>query len=181
MSDWRNDDNLLIKFGTDKPVSTTGGEYMAMGGKKIYEFDIDLTHADLSTTDAIVRGTDTMWLSPGDVVERLEVYVTEVPTGATANLDLGLGYYTDAGVLTELDYNGLLAAADFGDFGATGDVHEYIQGSTEHGALIGTVLATQADTNEQKYYFTYSEDTAAFTAGALKVRVFTFTPTGIGV
>jgi hypothetical protein len=181
MAEWRNNDNLLVKFGTDKQEVTAGGEYSAAGGKKMYEFDIDLTHADLSTTDAIVRGTDTMWLSPGDVVERVEVYVTEVPTGATANLDLGLAYYTDAGVLTELDYDGLLALADFGDFGATGDVHEYIQGSTEHGALIGTVLATQTDANEQKYYFTYSEDTAAFTAGALKVRVYAFTPTGIGV
>ena len=184
MANWRNDDNLLVKFGTAKAVSSWGGEYMTMdSGMHNVEFDINLLDAGISTTDAIVPNTETVWIPGGVIIPRVEVIVTETITGATANLDLGLIYYTAAGVLTELDYNGLLAVADFGDFGAIGDVHEYVQtggtgsSATEVGALVGTLLATTAE----KYYFSCSEDTAAFTAGALKVKVYYFHPTTIGL
>ena len=183
MANWRNGDNLLVKFGTAKATSSWGGEYMAMGGKHVIEFDIDLLDAGISTTDAIVPNTDTLWIPKGAFIEEVVVLITETVAGSTANFDLGLIYYTAAGTLTELDYDGLITAGDWSDPGTIGEVHTYRStgsvptATADAGALVGTTLATTA----AKYYFSCSEDTAAHTAGALKVRVVYFVPTTIGL
>lgn len=165
---WRNSDNLLVKFGTEKAVSVEGGEYMTADGYHAVEFDLNLLDAGVSSTDAICPDTDTIWLPAGARIEKIIVTATTaVTSGDAANLDLGLAYYTAAGTLTELDYDGLLALADGFVAAAIGDIQEYTQGATDHGALVGTVLASTAD----KYYFTCSEDTGSFTAGVLNIRV----------
>ena len=166
MASWRNDDNLLVKFGTDKAAVTLAGSISTMGGRNRVEFDMDL--AVLTTTEAIVADTDTIWVPGGALIERVTVIVTEVSTGSSPNLDLGLIYYTDAGVLTELDYNGLIIAGDDWDGSDVGVRTTYEQGGTEHGALLGTLLATTSD----KYYFSASsEQSNLFTAGQLHVIV----------
>ncbi len=173
---WRNDDALFVKFGTEKAEATFGGHLSAMDGYNVTEFDMDLdnTNAGLTATDAIVPRTDTIWLPAGAQLERVRLTVLEaVTTGDNANLDLGLIYYTAAGVLTELDYNGLLIAADAFVSGAVGEVHDYYQSgstgsSTDHGALLGTILATTAE----KYYFSASEDTGVFTGGQINVKTY---------
>ena len=184
MANWRNDDNLLVKFGTAKATSSWGGEYMTMnGGKHVIEFDVDLLDAGLSATDAIVPNTDTLWIPKGAFIEEVQAVVTETITGSTPNLDLGLIYYTAAGVLTELDYDGLIIAGDFSDPGTIGEVHTYRSAGSvptaqaDVGALVGTTLATTA----AKYYFSWSEETNSYTAGALKIRVVYYVPTTIGL
>ena len=166
---WRNDDNLLLKFGTEKVESVAGGAIMTADGAQKIEFDLNLLDAGVSSTDAVCPDTDTIWLPKGAQIEKVRVVVkTAVTSGDAANLDLGLAYYTSAGVLTELDYDGLLVAADGFVAGAVGEIHEYVQGGTDHGALVGTVLASTAD----KYYITCSEDTGSFTAGVLRVEIY---------
>ncbi len=166
MANWRNNDNLLVKFGTDKAASTLGGAMSTMTGRNTIEFDMDL--AFFTNTEAQVPNTDTLWVPGGSLIERVTLIVTEATTGSTPNLDMGLIYYTDAGTLTELDYDGLLIAADGFDTAAVGTRTVYEQGSTDHGALIGTILATTSD----KYYFSASAEQAGlYTAGQMHVIV----------
>jgi hypothetical protein len=164
---WRNDDGLLVKFGTEKADVTQAGETLTMGGLHKLEFDIDLAVLGADTTDKIVADADTVWLPAGAFIQKVTLIATEVWAGTNANLDLGLSYYNSSGVLTELDHNGLLAAYDTLHGAAVGTIDEVVQGSTEHGALVGSALAA---TNE-KYVVTGAAETAAFTAGQARVQI----------
>ena len=138
-----------------------------MHGLHQVEFDIDLAVLGADTTDKIVADADTVWFPAGAVIEKVTLISTEVWAGTNANLDLGLSYYNSSGVLTELDHDGLLAAYDTLHGAAVGTRDEVVQGSTEHGALVGAALAA---TNE-KYVLTGAAETAAFTAGQAHVII----------
>ena len=182
MANWRNDDNLLVKFGADKAAAAAGGEFMTMGGEHILEFDIDLTALTL-TTPTILPNMETVWIPKAHIITMAEIIITETPTGSSATLDLGLAYYTAAGVQTELDYNGIVAVAAWGSFGAIGDVHWYKQdgsvptATVQEGAYLGKLIPTTAE----KYYLFGNAAAAAFTAGAIKVKLHYFKPGALGL
>jgi hypothetical protein len=165
-SPWVNSDGLSINFGTAEATVAFGGHKVHYG-RHCTEFSLRLANlATVASTNEMIIG-DTVTIPSGALIEEIEVIVTEETAGVNANLDLGL---VDQDRSTELDFNGLLAAADAFNGGTDlGTVTRYVVGTTEAGALVGTVLANTG-------LVTASADTADFTAGVLLIRIFWSVP-----
>jgi hypothetical protein len=159
MGTWMNSDGLYIKFGTDEADHGVAGEYSTLGPQRMVEAKLTLTEAAL--TAAIVD--DNVWLPAGARIEKVEVIAeTAATSGGAAVLNVGLQRQDRS---TELDYDGLVAALALTAINAAGETNSLTPGSTGAGALIGTTLANAG-------YLTFDYDTAAFTAGVMKVRVY---------
>lgn len=159
MGTWTNADGLRIAFGADEGVAGKAGEYRVDGQERVVECVITLT--GLGTSAAIQDQFVT--LPAGAFITKVVALVTTAATsGGSATLNVGLQRLDRS---TELDYDGFIAAGALATIDAAGDIVEYIQGSTGHGALIGTELAYPG-------YITADYDTAAFTAGVVRVQIF---------
>ena len=168
MAKWINSDGLQVRFGTEEGVNKGVGEYNLLGPSHITEITLEL--ADCPSTGAGGVISDSVNIPAGAFIEKVWTQVVVETTGTNANLDLGLAYqHATTHAITELDYNGLLAAADVFNAGTDiGLITEYSVGTTEVGALVGTTLAT----TNNRYLLTANYDTAAFTAGTLLIRVY---------
>lgn len=160
---WYNSDGLYIKYGVEKGEPSTTGEYTTDGPLRMVEVEIPaLTAIAAVATPTILD--DTVVIPKGAFIEKVEVSVDTAADSAADNATLNIGLMrTDR--TTELDFDGLITAAAQTTVDANGDVVEFIQGGTAHGALIGTALANNG-------YLTAGYGTAAYTAGALRVRVY---------
>lgn len=157
---WLNSDGLYVKFGTAEATAGAAGETNIAGDRR----EIVVTIDDLTVLTTTAGGTildDHVWVPKNARIEEVEVEVKTAATGATADLNVGL-IRSDRS--TELDFNGLVAAADVATLDAAGKRLNLITGSTAAGALIGTTLAYNG-------LFCADWDTAAFTAGAVRIRV----------
>jgi hypothetical protein len=159
MGTWFNNDGLLLKFGVDEGTATQAGEVPTLGVQRLVEVRIDLTK--LSTATQFILA-DTTFAAKNARIEEVEV---EVETGATsggaATLDFGV-IRNDR--VTELDFDGFVAAAALASIDTAGKRLNLIKGSTAAGALIGTTLANPG-------YLVAKAGTAVFTAGVLKARL----------
>lgn len=158
---WYNNDGLYIKYGTEQDTPTVGaGEYQTPGPQRMVELVIPAM-TSLGTSAAIQH--DTVTLPKNARIEKVEIVTTTaVTSGGSAVLNIGLSR-TDRS--TELDYDGLVAALALASFNAAGETYTITNGATGAGALVGTTLAYNG-------YLTADYDTASFTAGAIKVRIF---------
>jgi hypothetical protein len=160
---WYNSDGLYIRFGMEEATPGAAGEYRTNGPQRMVEVDIPA----LSAIGAVATPTildDTVVIPKNAFIEKVEVFVETAADSAADNATLNIGLIrTDR--TTELDYDGFITAGAQTTIDANGDQMEYIQGSTAHGALIGTALAHNG-------YLTAGYGTAAYTAGAIKVRVY---------
>jgi len=161
---WTNADGLLVLFGNEQGQLGRAGEYNKLGPEHHTQIVIDLT--DLTTSEQILSPTVT--IPNGAVIMQVDVTVDEVATSAssTANLDLGL---IDQDRTTEIDYDGLLAKADVWLGSAIGTKTEYVVGTTEVGALVGTPLTNTG-------LLSASYDTDAYTAGEIIVDIYWYMP-----
>lgn len=162
-NEWHNADGLLVLTGTDEAIINRGGEALRGDGRHVVEVTIDLT--DLPTVasgdEQIV--SENVLIPNGAFIEQVDVLVTKETAGTNANLDLGL---VDQDRSTEIDFNGFLAAADAFNAGTDlGLLTSYTVGTTEAGALIGTKITNTG-------LITCSAETADWTAGVIKVRIF---------
>lgn len=156
---WYNNDGLYIKYGKAKGTPAKAGEYVTNGPLRMVEVEIRLP--TLVTGSTILD--DTVVIPKNAFIERVQIAVDVAATsGGAATLNIGL-IRTDRS--TALDADGLVVAAALASINAIGNVVEYTQGSTAHGALIGTVLSNNG-------YLVADYDTAVYTAGFLKARVF---------
>ena len=157
---WMNSDGLYLKTGTQEAVLSTSGAYRNDGNYHVVEMTIhDMT--DLGTAAAIQD--DVTFLPKNARIEKLELVTeTACTSGGSAVLNVGLQRRDRS---TELDYDGLIAAAALSTFNAAGETVTFTAGSTAAGALVGTTLAYNG-------YLTADYDTAAFTAGKVVIRVF---------
>ena len=159
---WRNSDGLYVKIGTTEAEIVRGGELQSYGAKQSIEQVIDLT--TLGSSSALLADS-----YPGVVIPK-DFFFTEVEvinevaatSGGSATLNLGLVRITDAS--TEIDNDGLLVAAPLADYNAAGETKLYQIGVTGVGALIGTATSYAG-------YLVADYDTAAFTAGRIKVII----------
>lgn len=159
MGTWTNSDGLHIKYGQTEGEAGIGGAY-AEGGAGQNVVEVDITLADLTTTAAIQD--DNIFIPAGAFISKIEVIATTAATGATAALNIGLQRRDRS---TELDYDGLVAALAVTAIDAAGETNTITDGGTGAGALVGTELAYSG-------YITADYDTAAFTAGVVKVRIY---------
>lgn len=160
MGTWNNDDGLYIKFGTDEATATIGGNTVTADDYQMVSFDLDLT--TLGATAAIV--SDNIFIPANARVDKVEIITT---TAADSSGDSGV---LNIGTIrkdrtTEIDYDGLVAAMVQGNIDAAGETQEVVIGHTYVGADVGTTTAYAG-------YITADYDTAAFTAGEVKVRIF---------
>lgn len=165
MGTWLNDDGLYIKYGptSHKSTAKAGAFAEASSGETVVEFSIDLT--DLADTNAIMN--DVVRLPHAALVTKVELVVTEAATsGGSAVLDIGIVDADDRTSNADDDY--FVAGAALATIDALGDVVTIIQGGTAHGAGVGAAISA----DDYGVLVTAGYDTAAFTAGKVKVRIF---------
>lgn len=171
MGTWHNSDGLFIRFGTDETTVVDGGEYNTYGA--LHELELDLVLTDLSTS-ADTFLSDTVTLPNGARIEKV-VLVVETPatSGGSATLDIGL---IDQDRTTAFDDDGLVAALALAEMSDPGAVITFVNGAdstpageTGDGALIGTTLSNTG-------LIVASANTAVFTAGVIKVRIYWYNP-----
>lgn len=166
---WLNSDGLYVPLGTSEVTSNRGGSYRVDGPLHLTEVTIALASLPTVASGNEQIVADNVVIPAGAFIEKVVVMVTKEPTDAAgnANLDVGL---VDQDRSTEIDFNGLLAAADAFNSGTDlGRTTEYVLGTTEAGALIGTKLTNAG-------LITASAETADFTDGVIKVRVYWSVP-----
>ena len=157
---WYNSDGLYVKFGTEVGTAGKAGSYEYDGPLRLVE--LDLTDLSLLTTTGVIQDYNTI-LPKNAFIEKVDIIcTTAVTSGGSATLDIGL-ISTDT--TSAYDDDGLIAALAIASFNATGEGVSLSVNSTSAGALIGTVLASNG-------YLVASYNTAAFTAGACKVRIW---------
>lgn len=168
-NEWLNPDGLLVKFGTDRGREERGGEYSRLSdGQHMVSFMLDLAGLPTAASGNEQIQMDYVTIPNGAFITKVRVTVIEEPTTSGApNLDLGL---VDQDRSTEIDFNGLLAAADAFEAGTDiGVIVEYDTATTESGALMGTQITNTG-------LITASADTADWTDGTLKVDIEYYVP-----
>lgn len=168
-NEWVNADGQLVLFGTDKSRPTRAGEYSRMDdGQHLVSLMIDLATLPTAASGNEQIQSNSVTIPNGAFITKVRVTVIEEPTTAgSPNLDLGL---VDQDRSTEIDFNGLLADADAFENGTDlGLVVEYVKGTTEVGALVGTQITNTG-------LITASPSTADWTDGTLKVDIEFYMP-----
>ena len=157
---WVNDDGLVVKFGTEEGDAGKGGAVRTAGG--IHMVELAITGTDITSTAGTLVDEHTL-IPSGARIEKVELQVGAAFTsGGAATLDIGLVRQDQT---TAIDADGLVAALALTAIDAVGDKVELVQGSTGHGALVGTVLANSG-------LVSVNYGTAAYTAGDVTVRIF---------
>lgn len=161
---WTNSDGLYWRYGVNEGTAQITGDLKTFGARRVCEVTIDLDSLPAhDATNAVQIQSDTVTIPAGALIEEIELIAMEETAGTNANLDIGL---VDQDRSTEIDFNGLIAAGD--DFnGGTdlGKVYRYVVGTTDAGALVGTKITNTG-------LITANAETANFTAGVLKCRIF---------
>lgn len=159
---------LYRKYGPDKATASKAGEYVTTGALR--EVEVTITLSELTATETILA--DTTQLPAGARIHEVELLT--VTAGATGTaIDVGL---IRSDRTTEIDYDGLLAAAPIAIFNLAGERTIFTAATTVPasatgtGALIGTTLSNNG------YISASRTDATAFTAGVVKVIVRFFVP-----
>lgn len=162
-TNWTNSDGLYVKFGQNEATVATEGEYSTKGLERVVEVVLDLTTL---ATGAARIGSETATIPTGVRITKIKVINEIAATGSGALLNLGIQKLDRT---TEGDYDGLLAVAPRTDWDLAGETKEYIIGVTGVGALVGT-------TTTYAGYLTADYDTAAFSAGKVRIQVSYYKP-----
>jgi hypothetical protein len=172
MGTWTNKDGLYIKYGTDQGVSAhDAGEYTTFGPERVVEVICDLSL--LTATETILN--DVVTIPSGSYITKIETIAIVGAATGTA-IDVGLIKASDRS--TEIDYNGLLAAAPTANMNSAGERSVYKIGATEPtgltgtGALVGTATAFAGMISASR------TDATAFTAGTIRILV-SFIPNAV--
>lgn len=165
---WYDNAGLYRKFGTDKATAKTAGEYRKYG--KYHEIEVTITAANLTQTETILD--DIVVIPAGARIQEVEVQTHTAAATGTA-IDLGL-IQTDRS--TEIDYNGLLAAAPLAIMDLAGERTIFTAATTVPasatgtGALIGTTLTYSGHISASM------TDATSFTAGVIVVTIRYYMP-----
>lgn len=167
-----NRDGLLVMTDGEEGITRSHGSYLEYGPTPgNVEVVVDFSH--ITSTASIPGGTGVYGISiPKDKqIEEIELFVENAFTsGGAATLDIGLVRFDRT---TEIDYDGLVAALALTSLDAKGEKIVLRVGSTGAGALVGQVLTNPG-------LVTVRYNTAAYTAGKLKVRIKWFDPNPVG-
>lgn len=169
MGTWTNNDGLFIKFGADE-----GRNYTSYGFAAEHSVMADGEHqVEITLNPLTALGTgsnivsDTVTIPNGARITRVVVVTeTAATSGGAAALNVGL---IDQDRSTALDADGLVAALALTAIDAAGETTSLTVGATSAGALIGTTLSNTG-------LIVADYDTAAYTAGKVKVRVYYYIP-----
>lgn len=129
-------DGLLRKYGTDKAVPVSGGEFKMYGAVREIEFMLDLSK--LTTTAQVLN--DQIFFPNGTWIESVQVDVQVAAATFTAMSIGHVGTTRDSTVATD---NSFIDAEVAGTF-TLGKVILYDASTTHHGTLLGTITTTAA-------------------------------------
>lgn len=163
MGTWLNGDGLYVKFGTTEGNAGRGGQYRSVGPLEVIDLEVTLSNL---TTSAETILSDVVAIPKGAFIQRTEVVVLTTSAGTNSNLDIGL---VDMDRSSNAAAQALVAAGDAWHEGDEGVITVYEDGTTEAGTIYGTPLATAK-------LITAGAETAAFTAGVIRIRVYYFMP-----
>lgn len=159
---WTNSDGLIVKFHRELGTVTKAGEFGTVSDGDQHVTELSISAMTALGTSAAVQDQHVV-LPSGARIEKVEIITTTACTsGGSAVLNIGLQRLDRS---TELDYDGLVAALALASFNAAGETYTMTAGVTGAGALVGTALANAG-------VLTADYDTAAFTAGAIKVKIY---------
>lgn len=157
---WLDNTGLYQKYGLEQTANMAGGEHKTFAALREIEIKVDLT--TVTATPTIITGTDNITFPAGFRIEEVTI-VTDTAAATGVSIDLGLQRLDRS---TEIDYNGILAAAVIADYNAVGERTTYNQASGTAGALVtaGTLIANPG-------YLTINSTATLFTAGILTIRI----------
>lgn len=158
-TNWFNSDGLYVKFGVNEGAVGHAGEYKGYGPTRTCELSIPVINATTLTTTSTIQDYNT-WVPKGAFIEKVVVEVITALAGASSTLTVGLVSNVD----NTTSLGTLVNAAALATLNAAGDQLVLTTGSTAAGNLIGTVLV-------QDGMYAANWGTAAFTAGAIEIRV----------
>lgn len=161
---WTNNDGLVVKFATEEATLGKGGSYEDhLAQLRITELVVDATAIPALASVASSIPDMHITIPSNHYIEKIEVIADVACTsGGSATLDFGLIRLDQS---TELDYNGFVAALALTAIDTAGEFNSITKGGTGAGALIGTQLSNAG-------ILTVNYNTAAFTAGRLRLRVY---------
>lgn len=165
---WDNADNLRIYLPDSAKTLTRAGEFSTDEGGHITEVIVPLASIAAYDSGNQTIVAENVSIPAGAFIEKVRIFTMKETAGSNANLDLGFVKAVDRS--TEVDFNGLLTAGD--DFnGGTdlGSSYEYVKGTTDAGAVVGTRLGYTS-------LITANAETANFSAGVIRVRVYWSVP-----
>lgn len=156
---WYNADGLYVKFGQEEAASGKVGMVRTAGPQQMAEIFLDLTTL---TSSAVILDYNAV-LPKSARIEKIEVIAqTAATSGGSATLSVGL-VRTDT--TTNISDTALISALALTAYDAAGETTSITVGGTGAGSSLGTTLANNG-------YITAKYGTAAFTAGALRIRVY---------
>lgn len=160
---WTNSDGLYLEFGTSKPAVDVAGEYSTLGDFREVNIRID----DLTTLTAAAAIISQNFRFPkGCRIARVDVISDVAATGTNAVLNLGLIQEDRTTAMSgTTPAQAFIAALPVTSFDSVGETTSLTVGSTYAGSFLGT-------STTEVGYLTADYDTAAFTAGALNIRIF---------
>lgn len=161
---WTNSDGLIVKFHRELGTTTKAGEFatVANGDQHVVEMTLSPMTA-LTATAGVVQDQHVI-IPANSRIEKVEIItVTAATSGGSAVLNIGLARLDRT---TEIDNDGLVAALALTAIDTVGETASLVKGSTGAGALVGTTIGANAGVITADY------DTAAYTAGAIKVKIF---------
>lgn len=152
---YNDNTTLLRKYGVEKAVPTTGGDYKTFGENRVAEFIIDLTA--LTTSPAIVNDVTTFGTQM--FIEQVEIVTDVAATGGTS-FSVGLIGLDRSTVDSNTKFvnAALLATHD-----AAGEKTILTPGSTYAGAGIGATVTNPG-------YIT-ALAAGTYTAGKVRIRI----------
>lgn len=165
---WFDPDGLLRKFGTEKAVPNKGGEYRTVGQMREINFKLDLT----ALTQAETPVSDQVFFPSG---ARIAAVKTVATTGAATGTAIDMGLVRSDRT-TEIDFDGLLAAAPTANMNSAGETSIYQVAVTVPTGLTGTGALIGTTTSNVGYVTCSRTDATAFTAGVIEVTIYYYVP-----
>jgi hypothetical protein len=161
MAEWINSDGLRVRLGNTEAEVTRGGELPSSGEYRTFEFQITAT--TLATGSAMITDTTGILIPSGFMPTEVHIITETAATSAGNGATINLGLVRQD-TTTTYDVDGFLAAWDPDDPTVAGETVIVREGSSGHGALLGTVLAYSG-------YLVADWDTEAFTAGEFRILI----------
>jgi len=161
---WTNSDGLTIYFGKEEAIKSPGGSYEDYtSGALVVDFLLpDLT---LLTTTAADIGR--FFLPAKHVITRVDVFAQVAATsGGSATLNVGMKNAKTGADIGTADV-GVISAMALTAIDATGETTSLTAGSSGAGGKVGT----QISSTNVPVKLTAKYGTAAFTAGAVRIKI----------
>lgn len=157
---WYNSDGLYVKYGVEEATTARAGEYLTTGPQQLIELVID-PMTGLGSSAAVQERN--LVIPKNARIEKVELITTTAATsGGSATLSVGT---VDTDYSSNAADGGLINASALTTHDAAGETTVLTVGSTGAGTLIGTTLSSNK-------VITAKYGTAAYTAGAVRVRIY---------